>query len=69
MDLLPFQQRFLAAVANPQYDTVVLSGPRSLGKTFIAGKVLERCLTPDDPLHQSGKEYILGAASVWSNAD
>ena len=64
MDLLPFQQRFLAAVANPAYDTVVLSGPRSLGKTFIAGKVLERCLTPDDPLHQSGKEYILGAASL-----
>ena len=64
MKLLPFQRQFLAAVANPKYDTVVLSGPRSLGKTFIAGKVLEHCMTPGDPLHQSGKEYILGAASL-----
>ena len=64
MDLLPFQREFLAAVANPQYDVIALSGPRSLGKTFIAAKVLERCLTPDDPLYQSGREYILGAASL-----
>ena len=64
MKLLPFQREFLAAVANPEYDTVVLSGPRSLGKTFIAGKVLERCMTPGDPLHQSGKEYVLAAASL-----
>ena len=64
MKLLPFQREFLAAVANPKYDTVVLSGPRSLGKTFIAGKVLERCMTPGDPLHQSGKEYVLAAASL-----
>ena len=49
MKLLPFQRQFLAAVANPKYDTVVLSGPRSLGKTFIAGKVLEHCMTPGDP--------------------
>ena len=59
-----FQRDFLKAVDNPAYDTVAMSGPRSLGKTFIAAHVLARCLTPGDPLHQPGKEYILGAASL-----
>ena len=49
---------------NPQYDTVAISGPRTLGKTFIAAHVLTRCMTPGDSLHQPGKEYILGAASL-----
>ena len=62
--LLPFQREFLKAVENPKYDTVAISGPRTLGKTFIAAKVLIRCMTPGDSLHQPGKEYILGAASL-----
>ena len=62
--LLPFQREFLKAVENPKYDTVVISGPRTLGKTFIVAQVLIRCLTPGDPLHQPGKEYILGAATL-----
>ena len=62
--LLPFQRDFLKAVENPQYDTVAISGPRTLGKTFIAARVLIRCLTPGDSLYQPGKEYILGAASL-----
>ena len=62
--LLPFQRDFLKAVENPKYDTVAISGPRTLGKTFIAAQVLIRCLTPGDSLHQPGKEYILGAASL-----
>ena len=49
---------------NPAYDTVAMSGPRSLGKTFIAARILARCLTPGDVLHEPGKEYILGAASL-----
>ena len=64
MDFRPFQRRFMAAVDNPAYDTVAMSGPRGLGKTFIAAKVLARCLTPGDALNQPGKEYILGAASL-----
>ena len=44
--LLPFQREFLKAVENPKYDTVAISGPRTLGKTFIAAQVLIRCLTP-----------------------
>ena len=62
--LLPFQREFIKAVENPKYDTVAISGPRSLGKTFIAAEVLIRCLTPGDSLNQPGKEYILGAASL-----
>ena len=64
MDLRPFQRDFLRAVESPGYDTVAMSGPRGLGKTFIAARVLARCLTPGDVLHQPGKEYILGAASL-----
>ena len=64
MDLRPFQRDFLRAVESPAYDTVAMSGPRGLGKTFIAARVLARCLTPGDVLHQPGKEYILGAASL-----
>ena len=62
--LLPFQKEFLKAVENPRYDTVAISGPRTLGKTFIAAQVLIRCMTPGDSLHQPGKEYILGAATL-----
>ena len=64
MKHLRFQKDVVRAVENPAYETVVLSGPRGLGKTFLAGHVLARCLTPGDKLHQPGKEYILGAASL-----
>ena len=64
MKLRPFQREFVRAVESPDYDTVALSGPRGLGKTFLAGHVLARCMTPGDPLHQPGKEYVLGAASL-----
>ena len=64
MQLKPFQRQFEAAVENDAYDTVVLSGPRTLGKTFIAARILTRCMTPGDSLFQPGKEYILGSASL-----
>ena len=63
-ELRRFQRDFIKAVENPAYDTVAMSGPRGLGKTFLAAHVLARCLTPGDALHQPGKEYILGAASI-----
>ena len=62
--LRPFQRKFIKAVENPAYDVCCISGPRALGKTFLAGHVLARAMTPGDPLHQPGKEYILGAASL-----
>ena len=64
MKLLGFQANFVAAVENPAFDTVVMSGPRGFGKTFILAHVLSRALTPGDSLYQPGKEVILGAASL-----
>ena len=64
MKLQKFQIEFEKAVACDSYDTIVLSGPRSLGKTFLAARVLTRCLTPGDTLHQPGREYVLGATSL-----
>ena len=64
LTLRPFQKRFLKAVDNPKFDVVALSGPRGLSKTFLLGRILSRCMTPGDPLHQPGKEYVLGAASL-----
>ena len=64
MKLKPFQNEFLAAVENPAYDTIALSGPRGLGKTFIAARLLTRCMTPGDSLFDPGKEVVLGAATL-----
>ena len=55
---------FERAVENPAYDVVALSGPRSLGKTFMAGRILARALTPGDSLFVDGREVVLGAASL-----
>ena len=63
-DLRVFQREVESAVESPDYDTVAMSGPRGLGKTALAGHILERCLTPGDVLHEPGKEYLLGAASI-----
>ena len=64
MKLLPFQKEFEKAVLNPEFDTIALSGPRSLGKSFLAARVLEGCLTPGHPLFADGREVILGAATL-----
>ena len=64
MKLRPFQREFLAAVENPAYDTIALSGPRGLGKTFIAAWLLARCLTPGDSLYTAGREVVLGASTL-----
>ena len=62
--LLPFQRRFIRNATRPDVDTAVLSGPRGLGKSALAGYILRRCMTPGDPLHVSGGEYLLLAGSV-----
>ena len=64
MKIKPFQAEFERAVENPRYDTVAISGPRGLGKTFLLARILTRCLSPGDVLHQPGKEYILGSATL-----
>lgn len=64
MDFAPYQRRFLAAVDNPRYRTVALSGPRGMGKTTLAGHVVARALTPGDPLYRAGGEVVLFAGSI-----
>ena len=64
MKLKKFQLDFIRAVEDDRYDTCVMSGPRTLGKTFLAGKLLERCMTPGDSLFQEGKEVVLGASTL-----
>ena len=64
MKLRKFQREFERAIENPAYDTVALSGPRGLSKSFLAARVLSRCMTPGDRLHQRGKTYVLGAGSL-----
>ena len=41
-----------------------MSIPRGNGKSCLGGYLLARALTPGDPLHESGKEYILVASSL-----
>ena len=62
--LRPFQLRFLTAALAPKIDTAALSIPRGDGKTWLAAHVLARCLTPGDPLHVPGAEYLLVSGSV-----
>ena len=64
MNLRPFQQRFLQAAFAPGIDTAALSVPRGNGKSWLAARILTRCLTPGDDLHVPGAEYLLCAASL-----
>ena len=62
--LLPWQRRFVRNATRPGVDTAALSLPRANGKTALAGHILRRCMTPGDPLHKAGAEYLLLAGSV-----
>ena len=62
--LRTFQRKFLSRALAPEIDTAALSIPRGNGKTWLAGHVLTRCLTPGDSLYQAGAEYLLCAASI-----
>ena len=62
--LRPFQRQFLRRALAPGIDTAALSLPRGNGKSWLAAHVLTRALTPGDPLHVAGTEYLLCAASI-----
>ena len=64
MKLRPFQQKFIKGAFRSGVDTAALSIPRGNGKSFLAGHLLARALTPGDPMCQPGKEYLLLAASL-----
>ena len=64
MKLRPFQREFIRGALAPGIDTAALSVPRGNGKSWLAARILTRCLTPGDPLHVAGAEYLLCAASL-----
>ena len=64
MNLRHFQRRFIKRAFADGIDTAVLSLPRGNGKSCLGGEILARCLSPGDPMHESGKEYILVASSL-----
>ena len=58
IELRPFQRTFLRRAFAPGTETAVYSAPRGNGKSFLGSQILARCMTPGDPLHQPGKEYL-----------
>ena len=62
--LRPFQRRFIERATAPGVDTAVLSVPRGNGKSWLAAYLLMHAMTPGDPLHIPGSEYLLCAASI-----
>ena len=63
--LLPFQTAFCAAICRKEHPVSIaaLSTPRGNGKSWLAGVLVARSLTPGDPLHENGVENVLVAAS------
>ena len=62
--LRPFQRRFVRAATRPGIDTAALSLPRGNGKSWLAGYLVSRVLSADDPLFRPGTESVLCAASI-----
>ena len=63
--LLPFQAAFVAAITrqNRPPSIAALSCPRGNGKSWLAGRLIARSLTPGDALFETATENILVAGS------
>lgn len=64
IELRPFQRAFNRAVESGRYDISALSLPRGNGKSYLAGRLLARTLTPGDSLFRAGTESFCVAASL-----
>ena len=64
--LLPFQAAFVAAITrqNRPPSIAALSCPRGNGKSYLAGNLIARSVTPGDLLFEPGVENILVAGST-----
>ena len=60
----PFQTRFMKLATAPGVHLAALSLPRGNGKSRLAAHLIERLLSPSDPLFQPGTESVLCAASI-----
>ena len=63
--LLPFQSAFVAAITrqNQPPEIAAASWPRGAGKSWLAGRLIARSLTPGDALFETATENILVAGS------
>ena len=63
--LLAFQADFCRAITRKDHPPAIcgLSCARGNGKSWLAGHLVARSLTPGDPLHEGGVENVLVAAS------
>ena len=59
-----FQRLFIREATKPGIDTAALCLPRANGKSWLAGQLVVRVLTPADPLFVQGSESVLCAASI-----
>ena len=64
IDVRPFQRRFLKGAFSPRIRRAALSLPRGNGKSHLAAYILRRALTPGDPWHVPGSEYLLLSGSL-----
>ena len=64
MKLRKFQDEFIRKAMAPGIDIAALSTPRGNGKSFLAGHIATRCLTPGDPMFVNGLEIVQLAASI-----
>ena len=62
--LAPFQRRFVRGAFSEGVYEALLSGPRALGKSSLAGELLATALHPDGPLFVPGGESVLLASSL-----
>ena len=62
--LRPFQTAFIKAATAPGCHTAIFSAPRSAGKSWLAGRLVARALTPGDPLFVAGGESVLVSGSI-----
>ena len=59
-----FQRKFIRAATSPGIDTAAASFPRGNGKSWLAGHLVARILSPGDKLFRAGTESVLCAASI-----
>ena len=64
MRLEPFQRTFIEGATADGISTACLSGPRGLGKSFLAAHLVTRSMTPGDSLFHAGRETVLTGASL-----
>ena len=64
MQLRRFQKDFLREAMRPEIDMACLSLPRGNGKSWLAGHLATRIMTPGDDLFRPGTEAVCIAPTL-----